>query len=49
VNAEVMAFEKFKSLGDKALDIYEKKFTKEGKDYIVKDGDIVHFKCKLIK
>lgn len=49
MNAEVMPFEKFKGLGEKALDVYEKKFTKEGKEYIVKDGDIVHFKVKLTK
>ncbi|CAK83097.1 unnamed protein product (macronuclear) [Paramecium tetraurelia] len=49
VNAEVMSFDKFKKLGDNALDNYEKKFSKEGKDYIVKDGDIIHFKTKSFK
>lgn len=44
-----MSFEKFKKLGDNALDVYEKKFSKEGKDYIVKDGDIMHFKTKSFK
>jgi len=44
-----MPFDKFKKLGDNAVSVYEKKFQKEGKDYIVKDGDIVHFKVKSMK
>jgi obg-like ATPase 1 len=41
-----MSFDKFKALGNDAVDLYQRKFTREGKDYIVKDGDIVHFKVK---
>jgi ribosome-binding ATPase YchF (GTP1/OBG family) len=49
LSAEVMPFETFQGLGSKALDVYTKKMKKEGKDYVVQDGDIVLFKCKIVK
>lgn len=46
VSAEVISFENLNKLGEEAVSKMKKNMSKEGKEYIVKDGDIVHFKSK---
>nr|QES95434.1 GTP-binding protein [Philasterides dicentrarchi] len=46
VSAEVIHFDEFIQ---HPLEKVQKKFRKEGKEYIVQDGDIIHFKCKISK
>ena len=49
ISAEVMAYKDFEALGPNGVEKLKKSFRKEGKDYIVQDGDIVHFKCKIVR
>lgn len=49
ISAEVMAYKDFEALGTNGVEKLKKSFRKEGKDYIVQDGDIVHFKCKIVR
>ena len=44
IRAEVVAFEDFKTLGSEARCREAGKLRLEGKDYVVQDGDIVHFR-----
>jgi GTP-binding protein YchF len=44
IRAEVMAFEDFMRLGSEAKCREAGKLRLEGKDYVVQDGDIVHFR-----
>jgi GTP-binding protein YchF len=44
IRAEVVAFEDFKALGSEARCREAGKLRLEGKDYVVQDGDIVHFR-----
>lgn len=46
VSAEVISYENIAKLGEDVVGKLKKSMSKEGKEYIVKDGDIVHFKCK---
>jgi ribosome-binding ATPase YchF (GTP1/OBG family) len=45
INAEVISAEKLIA-NPTFVDKLEKNMKKEGKAYIVKDGDICHFNCK---
>ncbi|EGR31062.1 hypothetical protein IMG5_118400 [Ichthyophthirius multifiliis] len=49
ISAEVISYKDFEKLGNQAFDKFAKKMNKQGKDYIVQDGDIIHFKCKIVK
>lgn len=44
IRAEVIAFDDFKALGSEAKCREAGKLRLEGKDYVVEDGDIVHFR-----
>ncbi|WP_122893265.1 redox-regulated ATPase YchF [Arcobacter peruensis] len=44
IKAEVIAFEDFVSLGGEAKAKEAGKLRLEGKDYVVKDGDVMHFR-----
>ena len=44
IRAEVMAFDDFVALGSEAKCREAGKLRLEGKDYVVQDGDIVHFR-----
>jgi ribosome-binding ATPase YchF (GTP1/OBG family) len=44
IKAEVMAYEDFIALGSEAHCREKGLVRLEGKDYIVKDGDIIHFR-----
>ena len=44
IRAEVMAFDDFVRLGSEAKCREAGKLRLEGKDYVVQDGDIVHFR-----
>jgi ribosome-binding ATPase YchF (GTP1/OBG family) len=44
IRAEVMAFDDFMRLGSEAKCREAGKLRLEGKDYVVQDGDIVHFR-----
>jgi ribosome-binding ATPase YchF (GTP1/OBG family) len=46
INVDVMNYVEFKKIKENAALKYEKLMKKEGKDFLVKDGDILHFKCK---
>lgn len=45
ISAEVLASEKL--IGDPPANLDKLKMKKEGKAYVVKDGDIMHFNCKF--
>ena len=47
IRAEVMAYEDLKSLGSEAECKKAGKFRVEGKDYIVKDGDIISYRFNV--
>ncbi len=47
IRAEVVAFDDFKACGDFAKAREAGKFRLEGKDYIVKDGDIINFRFNV--
>ena len=47
IRAEVVAFEDLDRLGSEAACKKEGKFRVEGKDYIVQDGDICHFRFNV--
>ena len=44
IKAEVIAYEDFVSLGGEAKAKEAGKLRLEGKDYVVKDGDVMHFR-----
>lgn len=44
IMAEVMAYETYKELGSEAAVKKAGKYKQEGKNYVVKDGDIMFFK-----
>ena len=47
IRAEVIAYEDFISLGGEAAAKEAGKFRLEGKDYIVQDGDVMHFRFNV--
>lgn len=47
IRAEVIAFEDFKELGSEAACREKGKLRVEGKEYTVKDGDILHFRFNV--
>lgn len=48
VSAEIIEYEKLVNIvAEKGLSGLKNKLRKEGKDYVVKDGDIVLFNCKI--
>jgi len=47
IRAEVMAYEDFVTLGSEAACKEKGKFRVEGKEYVVKDGDILHFRFNV--
>lgn len=47
IRAEVIAYEDFKELGSEAACRDKGKLRVEGKEYIVKDGDILHFRFNV--
>lgn len=49
ISAEVVTFKDFEALGANGPDKLKKLLRKEGKEYIVQDGEIVHFKCKIVR
>ncbi|EAR95036.2 GTP-binding protein YchF (macronuclear) [Tetrahymena thermophila SB210] len=49
ISAEVLSYKEFEGFGSNGVEKLKKSFRKEGKDYIVQDGDIVHFKCKIVR
>jgi hypothetical protein len=44
IRAEVVAYEDFIALGSEVKCKEAGKFRLEGKDYVVQDGDIIHFR-----
>ena len=50
VSAEVLGYEDFMQIDElERVDKLKKAMQKQGKDYIVQDGDIINFKCKISK
>ena len=47
IRAEVVAYEDFISLGGEQAAKDAGKWRLEGKEYIVKDGDVVHFRFNV--
>ncbi|BBI52384.1 hypothetical protein HORIV_48050 [Vreelandella olivaria] len=47
IRAEVVAYEDFVSLGGEQAAKDAGKWRLEGKEYIVKDGDVVHFRFNV--
>ena len=47
IKAEVIAYEDFISLGSEAACREAGKLRIEGKDYVVKDGDVMHFRFNV--
>jgi GTP-binding protein YchF len=47
IRAEVIAYEDFVSLGGEAKSKEAGKMRLEGKDYVVKDGDVMHFRFNV--
>ena len=47
IRAEVMKYEDFTTLGSEAAVKEAGKFKVEGKEYIVKDGDVMHFRFNV--
>ena len=47
IRAEVMAYEDFVTLGSEAAVKEAGKLSIEGKEYIVRDGDIMHFRFNV--
>ena len=47
IRAEVIPFDDFKALGSEAKCRDAGKLRLEGKEYVVKDGDIVHFRFNV--
>ena len=47
IRAEVMAYDDFVSLGSEQACRDAGKLSVEGKDYVVKDGDIMHFRFNV--
>jgi ribosome-binding ATPase YchF (GTP1/OBG family) len=47
IRAEVMAYADFVSLGSEQACRDAGKLSVEGKDYVVKDGDIMHFRFNV--
>ncbi|MBI2540399.1 MAG: DUF933 domain-containing protein, partial [Deltaproteobacteria bacterium] len=45
--AEVVRYDDFIALGSEAKCLEEGKLRLEGKDYVVEDGDIVHFRFNV--
>ena len=47
IRAEVIAFKDYMALGGEAKSKEAGKMRLEGKDYIVKDGDVMHFRFNV--
>jgi len=47
IRAEVMAYDDFVSMGSEAAVKEAGKLSIEGKEYIVQDGDIMHFRFNV--
>ena len=47
ISAEVMKYDDFTSLGSELAVKEAGKFKVEGKDYIVEDGDVMHFRFNV--
>ena len=47
IKAETISFNDFISLGGESAAKENGKLRLEGKDYVVKDGDIIHFKFNV--
>lgn len=49
ISVDVIKYDDFRQLGSEAAVIKAKKIQTQGKDYIIEDGDMLHFKCHAKK
>ena len=49
ISANVINYQDFIKHGEKGVEKIDALFKKEGKDYVVKDADIMLFKCKIVR